>query len=143
MGDAPAGLTVLSLALTAATAGWYVVVRADHSSLDTLAVDRLPGDRATGESGRELGWIVPTAALPPSPTPGELALWSDQRLCEAWRVSYSRLRRLQLVPQPATGIARVAGERATYLDEVERRNPEGFSAWMAAGVRAPGEVDDQ
>ena len=31
---------------------------------------------------------------------------------------------------------RVVGIRAIYLDEIERRHPDAFQAWLAAGARA-------
>ena len=31
---------------------------------------------------------------------------------------------------------RVVGIRAIYLDEIERRRPDAFQAWLAAGARA-------
>lgn len=31
----------------------------------------------------------------------------------------------------------IATERRAYLDELERRNPAAFDAWMTSGARAP------
>ena len=64
---------------------------------------------------------------------GEEAL-TDEELCQSWRASYTVL---QHQPSAARMAATVAG-RQTYLDELERRNPGGFAAWLASGARAPG-----
>lgn len=71
------------------------------------------------------------------PTAAELTQWSDEAVCQAWRASYGRLRRMENTGHPGPALARVALERARYLDELERRHPSGFSAWIAAGARAP------
>lgn len=36
-------------------------------------------------------------------------------------------------------IGRLAQARRTYLDELERRCPAGFVAWLASGARAAGD----
>jgi hypothetical protein len=59
---------------------------------------------------------------------------TDEELCQAWRTSYTLLGQ-----QPsAARIAAVAAERQTYLEELERRHPRGFGAWLASGARAAG-----
>jgi hypothetical protein len=59
-------------------------------------------------------------------------LMSDGELCDAWCSSYVLL-------QSAAGPeqrARVAAARQAYLDELERRHPEGLRRWLTFGARA-------
>ena len=60
---------------------------------------------------------------------------SDDALCLAWRTSYVRLRRLQRAHQDHR-VADLARQRGRYLDELERRHPEGSGAWIANGAGA-------
>jgi hypothetical protein len=57
---------------------------------------------------------------------------SDPDLCHAWRASFSALESASTSSQRA----RVAQARQRYLDELERRNPDGLMAWLASGARA-------
>lgn len=69
-----------------------------------------------------------------SPTlesPADLRSLSDSDLCHAWRASYSALQE----SAQSQRIHIVEG-RQRYLDEFERRNREGFVAWLASGARA-------
>jgi hypothetical protein len=59
---------------------------------------------------------------------------TDEELCRGWRASYKVLQHQPSAAQMAAAVA----ERQTYLDELERRNPRGFAAWLASGARAPG-----
>jgi hypothetical protein len=56
-------------------------------------------------------------------------------LCLAWRRSYLTLR------QPLSLASRllVVKRRQELLDELERRNPSGFTAWLDSGARAAGD----
>jgi hypothetical protein len=58
----------------------------------------------------------------------------DDDLCLAWRRSYVVLQRTHT---PATRL-QVVEVRQSYLDELERRNALGLSAWLASGARAAG-----
>jgi hypothetical protein len=64
----------------------------------------------------------------------ELDKLTDEELCQSWRASYAALQRQSSAAQTAATVA----ERQTYLDELQRRNPRGFAAWLASGARAPG-----
>jgi hypothetical protein len=57
---------------------------------------------------------------------------SDTDLCHAWRASFTAL---QEASSPSQRI-RIVEARQEYLDEFERRNPEGLLAWLASGARA-------
>lgn len=60
---------------------------------------------------------------------------TDEELCLAWRRSFNQL-------QQATGSERrlvTADVRRAYLDELERRHPDEFAAWIGSGARAAGD----
>lgn len=57
---------------------------------------------------------------------------SDDELCRAWQASFTLLQR---AGSPAD-LSLVAARRAGYLDEIQRRDPDGFQRWMASGARA-------
>lgn len=69
-------------------------------------------------------------APPPTGEVRPVREMSDEELCWAWRTSYALLQR-----DPTTA-GRVSLLRATYLDELQRRDPDGFDAWMSSGARA-------
>ncbi|GAB3931323.1 hypothetical protein GCM10029976_035060 [Kribbella albertanoniae] len=96
-----------------------------------------------------LGWIDPTpetkakvkarpkrvvvepadVELPELKPADQLSELSASELCLAWRRSFTELQR------PEHWSATIDVRRA-YLDELERRYPEEFAAWMASGPRA-------
>jgi len=63
-------------------------------------------------------------------------LLSDYELCCAWRASTIALRRVA-THQRLT----LAGRRQDYLDEMERRNGDGFRAWLDAGLCADEQLE--
>ncbi|MPZ97416.1 MAG: hypothetical protein GEU96_21495 [Propionibacteriales bacterium] len=73
-----------------------------------------------------------TSAAPPASAAAEL---SDDGLCLAWRISYTALQR----PLSLANRARLVQARQEYLDEIERRNPDGLRAWLDSGARASGD----
>jgi hypothetical protein len=79
---------------------------------------------------------------PPLPTPLFLAAvarslceLSDEEICLAWRRSFTRLQGSSTGAQRAA----MADVRRAYLDELERRSPEAFAAWIGSGARAAGD----
>lgn len=66
--------------------------------------------------------------------PAELLDASTETLCRRWRASYPAL-------TAATGSAwdRVVTERRLLLDELERRDAEGFSRWLSDGDPVDGD----
>jgi hypothetical protein len=57
---------------------------------------------------------------------------TDERLCRAWCASF-----VALASTYAGGkFIRIVEDRREYLDELDRRNPAGFSAWLASGPTA-------
>lgn len=70
-----------------------------------------------------------------SGAPPDLDSMGDAALCMAWRASFIALQQ-QLHHETRV---RVVERRQQYLDELERRNPAGFTAWMTSGPRAAGD----
>ncbi|WP_328993649.1 hypothetical protein OG394_04790 [Kribbella sp. NBC_01245] len=77
-------------------------------------------------------------SVAPSDDSGEIATPAVEamtvpELCSAWRRSFIELQR--------TGSAEtrsvIAAHRQQILEELERRNPDGFGDWLASGARAP------
>jgi len=64
----------------------------------------------------------------------ELESLDDEAVCLAWRRSF---RRLEAAVTAAERLA-VVEQRQRYLDELDRRSPDGVAAWLAAGARASG-----
>jgi hypothetical protein len=59
----------------------------------------------------------------------------DATVCFAWRASYLALPQ----PLPPCLRVRIVQRRQELLDELDRRNPHGFEAWLASGARAAGD----
>ncbi len=59
----------------------------------------------------------------------------DVDICLAWCSSYVALQRVRT----AESRLRVVQMRALYLDDLERRDPDGLVAWIASGARAAGD----
>ena len=79
---------------------------------------------------------------PPLPTPRYLSAvarslceLSDEEICLAWRRSFTRLQTSSTAEQRSA----MADVRRAYLDELERRSPEAFAAWIGSGARAAGD----
>ena len=74
---------------------------------------------------------LPVVSCPARPP----AAMDDEELCWAWRVSYVALQHAPSVPARLGAVQ----TRQQYLDELERRNPEGLTAWLYSGARAAGD----
>jgi hypothetical protein len=72
--------------------------------------------------------------LGPAPAPMEPTQLTDEELCLAWRASYWALRD----GSSGTEVMDAVTVRQCILDEFERRNSTGLSAWLASGARAAG-----
>jgi hypothetical protein len=87
------------------------------------ALDRLPAARDR------------SAVNPPADEPmPDLSRLDDEALCLVWRRSFLRLE----TARSAVERLAVVEQRQKYLDELQRRSPEGLAAWLAAGARASG-----
>lgn len=82
----------------------------------------------------DISWAPPSAGTDPVTAVSEMgpAGLTDEELCWAWRRSFARLTQAS-GPNTVNHLARLRGH---YLDELERRNPRGFAAWMGSGARA-------
>jgi hypothetical protein len=90
------------------------------------------------ETGTGTATIAAARVEDPEPladVPEEPWLLDDYALCCAWRKSYIVLERPH---SPATHLLLVE-RRQLYLDELERRNPNGLAEWLASGARAAGD----
>ena len=86
-----------------------------------------------------LRWLDPAAdeerPLAPPGKPTELAEMTDRSLCTMWRRSYLQLKR---APDAGARLELVR-LRAACLDEMERRHPQVFTAWLASRSARPGD----
>lgn len=57
---------------------------------------------------------------------------STAALCHAWRRSFTLLDSTSSIVERS----RIVGTRQLYLDELERRSPNGLRAWLDSGARA-------
>lgn len=135
---ADVGLTVG--AWTVAAAGLVAALRFTGLFLVLLAVAGHPvvRRRLRGSAPAPVVTTPPTEETEPlhlDPLPCEsLSDLEDEALCQAWRRSYRLL-------ESTTGVeerALLAELRGRYLDELDRRHPDGVSRWLASGARAAG-----
>lgn len=75
---------------------------------------------------------VPPGSGPSSASLRATADLSDVELCQAWRISYLFLSR----SVDPGAMYRMTLQRQEYLNEIERRYPEGCARWLASGARA-------
>lgn len=82
-----------------------------------------------------LGWRRHRHQQPDSPAPSpvlpeesttELATLSVEQLCTAWQRSYWLLKKIP----PGTDHRDIVAARGSVLDELERRDPDGFVRWL-------------
>jgi hypothetical protein len=115
---------VLLVALSPAAITWYA--SGVRSTLKVLLSERLLSANDSGDGGHHSDPFDSAHGL--RGVPRSL---TDSQLCLAWRTSYTALQR-------SRGLAhrgRLVAARQGYLDELERRDPSGFSRWLAAGAR--------
>ncbi|MEC3980930.1 hypothetical protein [Amycolatopsis sp. H20-H5] len=67
-----------------------------------------------------------------APESREITALTTAQLCFEWRHSYLALQRAS----DPRAWQRVVKSRQLYLEELERRDPEGFSRWLREGARA-------
>ena len=73
----------------------------------------------------------PAAPNQPAPAPRYTSL-SDAELCWRWRTSFNALLHTTSVAERL----RLIETRSALLDELARRDPEGFGRWINSGARA-------
>ncbi len=74
---------------------------------------------------------VPVGSGPPAAPTGLLWRLTDEELCERWRSNCVHLPELPLMIARAGAVE----ERRELLEEIERRNPAGFLAWITSEPR--------
>lgn len=120
-------LIVLILAATTPALTSLVLARRQHARGDDAHVAQpepaTPRDPAIS--------LADGPVLIPEP---ELRSLDDEALCLAWRRSFSLLE----ASRSASERLSVVEQRQQYLDELQRRSPEGLAAWLASGARASG-----
>ncbi|MDF9278848.1 hypothetical protein P4U43_13740 [Arthrobacter sp. EH-1B-1] len=125
--------TLLLLVIMAVTSPW--ALRRIHHA--TWSTDLSTGVPASPAPDREHHSSVHTGrpgakSMPVSESVHEL---SDAGLCRAWRSTYLPVREAR----DAATLGQLALFRGACLDEIERRNPTAFKAWVDAGARASGD----
>jgi hypothetical protein len=75
------------------------------------------------------------SAASPQPTEGGWSVITTAELCQQWHESYEAL---QQAVTPAARL-RIVTARQHCLDELERRDPEGLSAWLSSRASAAGD----
>lgn len=93
-----------------------------------------PGRPAITPSGRTPASPIPSRGVV-VPHPALLGATGTAELCVAWRRSHGVVAG---AADPLT-LAACAELRRSYLDELERRDPEGFARWIGSGARAGGD----
>lgn len=91
---------------------------------------------------RRTARTVPSPETPATPTAGAVervtedrlaSTLTDPELCAAWPASSDALDRAR-EHQDTVQQARLVALRQSYLDELERRDPEGFRCWLATSA---------
>ncbi|QWZ08801.1 hypothetical protein KRR39_02810 [Nocardioides panacis] len=127
-------------AWTVAVAGLVAVLRLTGLFLLLLAVAGHPAVRRRLRGSPPAPVVTALPAGEPDPAqpdtlPREaLSDLEDEALCQAWRRSF----RLLETTHGAEERASLAELRGRYLDELDRRHPDGVSRWLASGARAAG-----
>lgn len=88
--------------------------------------------RASARSGAPAGTLEDAADEVPGLLSADPTTLSTPELCRAWRLSYLQLRDAR-VPEALDDASEL---RRRYLDELDRRQPEGFRRWLDDGARA-------
>jgi hypothetical protein len=136
-------------ALTASTAllvlvgvvVWAVRARRDgRTTAPTAAPPAAPspdGSAATTSAATTSAAMTSAAMTSAATTSPEddvpLGALSIEQICLGWQRSYVELHRH---PTGSVAWADCGRRRRHYLDELERRDPEGFARWLSAGARA-------
>jgi hypothetical protein len=121
-----AALGVLASAATLAVAGFAVIL-----SVGVIGLVLVLG---LG-SPQALRWCGRRVRRSPQEKGGELLTRSTAELCRQWQATYSSLRDAST---PAARL-RIVEIRQRCLDELERRDPAGLSAWLASTASAGGD----
>ena len=134
---------------TSAFVGFATILDAAAFALALLLLAGSPY-AVTACNSRSSSAVSPTGPEPKAPAPAfqgaipeeapeqlvrGLPALTDEQLCQAWRDSCASLRN----QSGEAGIMRAVRERQSYLDEMERRNASGLTAWLTSGAMT---IDD-
>jgi hypothetical protein len=128
---------LLLLALLAISPAFGFLVRnnwfipADDSEPTMPPTMSATQDRPTSHDTTVPEWR-PETSSERSPLRHDVSAMDDAELCLAWRRSF---RMLEAARTQSEHIALVV-QRQRYLDEMQRRSPDGVAAWLASGARA-------
>ena len=130
--DDDAATLTLSIAAAAAVEGTSVAATVTRNTdiTDPLTVTLFSSD--VSEATTPATVVIPAGAASVEFT---INLLDDATLCLRWRESLFDMK------AAASGhdFVRIVEQRRRYLDELQRRSPDGFSAWLASGPRATGD----
>ncbi len=118
-------LIVLALAVTTPALTSRVHARRQAKEGPPVARPESTGSRAP---------VTPLVDVSAADPARELSSLDDAALCLAWRRSF---RRLETAHSAAERLS-IVEQRQRYLDELQRRSPQGLAAWLASGARASG-----
>lgn len=128
----PAVMARVSTHVLGSPRGQEAVASAEPCSRgDRTAPDRHDAARHGTQPAVRTSPSFPDAAWMSQP----VGSMDDGSLCFAWRTSYVALQQAL----PAHRRARIVQRRQEFLDELARRNPHGFQAWLDSGARAAGD----
>ena len=125
------GLVLAGLGVLVGAAGAVVIAVLFAAAVVWIRLDcEVPQDCITVQGAAAArAEDLRSAAQPPQVVPGEL---STPELCLAWRRSYFALLNVPAGP----GRCEIVRIRERLLDEIERRDRDGFTRWLETGARA-------
>lgn len=112
--------SLVTVVVVVALGGGLLLVPVSIAALSWAAVSSYRGTETLSAAG----YVVPDASDPRGPV--EL---TTRQLCVAWEMSGALLTRTA----PGAERAQIVALRRRYLDELERRDPDGFRRWLDAG----------
>jgi hypothetical protein len=108
--------------------GWLPSTAARPTAAKLTAA-KPAGGKSSPRKPARIKPILLDVVLPELKPEDQLSQLTAAELCMAWRRSFTELRR-------SDHWSATIDVRRAYLDELERRYPEQFAAWLASGPRA-------
>jgi hypothetical protein len=134
------GFVGLAVCMVAAVVGllvWPLLALATLTSPWALGgLQRmLRGNRGSAAAPAPVGCVeVPPVDVSAAAWAPAVRTMTTQDLCRSWRASFHALRNAG----SAGAYAELVSLREAYIDELERRDPQGTRAWLGSGARAAG-----
>lgn len=113
---------LITVVLVVALGGGLLLVPVSIGALSWAAVSSYRGTGPVTTPG-------PAGAVPDLPVPSGSVQLTTGQLCVAWEMSGALLSRAL----PGAERDQIVALRRRYLDELERRDPDGFRRWLDAG----------